>query len=89
VPVVEGVRRPLFFSSAPSVVCFDVSNDGTLIYIPGPATAAYAQYDLALFDRHQGVAALKMRPGPYQFPRISPEGKQVAVGTDDGKDANI
>jgi serine/threonine-protein kinase len=32
---------------------------------------------------------LKLAPGPYQFPRVSPDGRRVAVGTDDGKDANI
>jgi Tol biopolymer transport system component len=47
------------------------------------------QSDLALIDRKGGVEPLKLQPSPYQHPRASPSGRQIAFGTDDGKEANI
>ena len=32
---------------------------------------------------------LKIQPGPYQLPRMSPDGKRIAFGSDDGKEASI
>jgi len=32
---------------------------------------------------------LKLPPGPYEFPRVSPDGKRVAMETNDGREANI
>ena len=45
--------------------------------------------DLALVDRNGAVQPLKLPPGPYQYPRLSPDGKRIAVGSDDGKDAIV
>ncbi len=47
------------------------------------------RYDLALIDRKGGVEPLNLQPAPYQHPRGSPDGRQIAAATDDGKDANI
>ena len=47
------------------------------------------QSDLALIDRKGGVEPLKLQPSPYQHPRASPSGRQIAFGTDDGKEANV
>ena len=44
---------------------------------------------LALIDRKGGVEALKLPSGPYEHPRVSPDGKRIAFGTDDGKEANV
>ncbi|OFW21476.1 MAG: hypothetical protein A3H97_16070 [Acidobacteria bacterium RIFCSPLOWO2_02_FULL_65_29] len=90
VPVLEGVSR-----SATAVFSgtahFSVSDTGSLVYIPGPVstTSSVAQRNLALFDRRGGVEPLKLAPGPYQVPRVSPDGKRVAFGTDDGKEAIV
>src|SRR5262249_26879543 len=35
------------------------------------------------------IKPLKLRPGTFLFPRVSPDGKRVAVGNEDGRDANI
>jgi Tol biopolymer transport system component len=35
------------------------------------------------------VQKLKLPPGQYEFPRLSPNGRRIAVGTDDGKDASV
>jgi len=84
-PIVEGVRRGLLSGSAH----FSVSNTGSLIYIPGPASIAPGDLDLALFDRKGGIEPLKLPPGSYEHPRVSPDGKQIAFGTEDGKEAIV
>jgi serine/threonine-protein kinase len=89
IPVVEGVRRAQFAggSSTPATY-FDVSGTGSLAYVPGPVTTA-VRYDLALLDPRTGLQPLKLPPNAYEFPRVSPDGKWIAVGTNDGTAANI
>ena len=48
-----------------------------------------AQFDIALFDRSGVSRPLKLPPGNYNFPRVSPDGKMIAVDSDDGKEASI
>ena len=55
--------------------------------LPGPASAS--QEDLLLFDRKGGAEALKLPRGSYQFPRVSPDGKRIALETSYGKEALI
>jgi WD40-like Beta Propeller Repeat len=91
VPVVEGVARSRY---GPNTVTgsahFSVSETGTLVYLPGPvAPSSSPLQDLALLDRNRNVELLKLSPAMYEFPRISPDGKQVAVGVDDGQAANV
>src|SRR5262245_22913915 len=88
VPLVEGVKRALG-GVVGSPFYFSVSDTGSLIYIPGPLSTSVGQSTLVLVDRHGGGEPLKLRPAAYQFPRISPDGKRVAVEIDDGNDANI
>ncbi len=65
VPVIEGVQRmtnPAFSGTAH----FSVSSTGSLVYIPGPASAVTStspQRDLALFDLKGGVQPLKLPTG--------------------------
>jgi serine/threonine-protein kinase len=87
VPIVEGVRRAA--QNATGAAQFGISNTGSLIYVPGPVSTAVDQSDLALIDRKGGVEPLKLTPGPYQHPRASPNGRQIAFATDDGKEANV
>ena len=91
-PIVEGVRLvpsdfgPMITTGSAQ---FSFSHTGSLVYIPGPASAASAQLDLAFIDRQGAVEPLKLPPGPYEFPRISPDGKRIAFGSDDGKEAIV
>ncbi len=55
-------------------------------YVPGSASIAGAREDLALIDRKGAVEPLRLPSGAYQFPRVSPDGKLVALGTNDGKE---
>jgi eukaryotic-like serine/threonine-protein kinase len=85
IPVVEGVGiTPL------GAAHYALSSTGSLAYIPGPVgSTATAQFSLGFVDRTGAVELLKVQPGAYQVPRLSPDGKRIAVGTDDGKDATI
>jgi serine/threonine-protein kinase len=92
VPVVEGVRR----SGATGSAQFSFSDTGSLIYIPGPVSATTgSDRVLATISLQSGQAGpsgierLKAPPKGYGFPRVSPDGKQVAVSTDDAKDTNV
>ena len=95
VPVVGGVRRGAasgatiqntrLFSAAQLVV----SETGTLVYVPGPSSPSGLRMQLVITDRTGAITPLKMQPGPYYFPRSSPDGTQIAFGTDDGKEAAV
>lgn len=80
VPVVQGVRRQGL--QVPTAQ-YAVSNTGTLVYIPGTASALRT---LALVDRSGAVDPLEMPPRSYFHPRLSPDGAQLTVGTEDGGD---
>ena len=87
VPIVEGVQRGV--SGTSGAARFSVSSTGSLAFVRGPVSASSSQFDLALVDRHGTRQPLKLPPGPYEYPRLSPDGKQIAVGSDDGKDAIV
>jgi serine/threonine-protein kinase len=77
VPLVEGVR--VGATSAGRPAHFAVSQSGSLVYLPGPASAD--QQELMLFDRSGSAEALKLPPSSYEFPRVSPDGTRIAFGT--------
>jgi serine/threonine-protein kinase len=95
VPVVDGVRRGAasgatiqntrLFSAAQLVV----SDNGTLVYVPGPSSPSGLRMQLVLTDRSGAITPLKMQPGPYYFPRSSPDGTRIVYGTDDGREAAV
>jgi eukaryotic-like serine/threonine-protein kinase len=96
VRVVEGVRRATGrVSSVRSIrtgfgaANFSVSNNGSLVYVPGPAIAAGALLDIALMDRRGAVETLKLPFAPYAMPRVSPDGSQVVFWTDDGRESTV
>jgi serine/threonine-protein kinase len=85
VPVVEGIRR-----SSPGVgnaSQFDVSTTGVLVYVPGPARSG--QDDVFLYGRQGETTALKLPPGSYAYPRVSPDGKRIALETNYGKEVAV
>jgi serine/threonine-protein kinase len=87
VPIVEGVRRAAY--SVTGAAQFDFSSAGSLIYMPGPISGVAGLSELALIDRQGGVVPLKLPPGPYEHPRVSPKATHIAFTIDDGKDANV
>lgn len=87
VQVVEGVRRAN--NSRTATVHLATSDTGTLFYIPGPAGARNMDTSLALADRLGVLTRLAVPPGPYVHVRASRDGGRLAIGTDDGKEANV
>jgi Tol biopolymer transport system component len=66
---------------------FAVSDTGTLVYVPGSDVNALTT--LALVDQDGKTVGLGLPPQHYVYPRLSPNGQQIAVETDDGKEAFI
>ena len=83
VPILIGVRRS--FGSA----MFAVSDTGSLVYVPGPATTTSNLRTLVQSDRNGVSVSLKVPPDNYAHPRVSRDGSTLAVGIDDGQEANI
>jgi serine/threonine-protein kinase len=91
-PVLEGVARAALGGGNAGTAQFSVSNTGSLIYSPGPAGVTVASSGgrvLGLADRKGASERLKLPPASYEHPRVSPDGKRVAFGTDDGKEAIV
>lgn len=57
---------------------FTLSETGTLIYTVGPLFQT-VERTLVWVDRHGRTAALPIPGGRYLFPRLSPDGKRIAV----------
>ena len=87
IPVIEGVRRS--GGAVTGAANFDVSRTGSVVYIPGPAAAGAAQLEVAQADRKGAIERLNLPPAPYGWPRMSRDGKRLAVTTDDAKEAII
>lgn len=85
-PVVQGVLRAL--DSATGAVHFTVSPTGSLFYVPAIGGAG-TQRRLALMDFNGTVQPIDAPPRAYSTPRVAPSGTQLAVVTEDGKEAVI
>ena len=88
VPVIEGITRSAGANNGPAAQ-LAISATGTVIYIPGPAKVGTEELLLAFADRDGKVTRLTLPPNSYDQVRVSPDGKRLAIGTDDGKDANV
>jgi Tol biopolymer transport system component/predicted Ser/Thr protein kinase len=84
VPVLEGVRPADNGTTGTSQ--FSYSENGSLVFIPGDAAGRLAP---VLIDRNGVAKTIAIPPGPYDGPRISPNGKQLAIASNDGKEAMI
>jgi len=81
-PVLEGVRGAAGDSQGGQ---FSVSNDGTLVYVPG-GPQAIRRASLVWVDRTARDRPVAAPERPYANPRLSPDGRVVAVNvTDDAR----
>jgi hypothetical protein len=84
-PLVQEVRRVIAVDAGAAQ--FAISRNGTLAYVAGQAIPAVQQ--LFLFNRDGTGQPLKLPPGSYSYPRISPDGKRIAYQSNDGIEAFI
>jgi eukaryotic-like serine/threonine-protein kinase len=87
--VIAGLRRPEDPDVQTGAAHFSVSSSGSLIYLPAPASTTPPQRQLVRLGTKGETQPLKILPGSYQSPRISPDGTRLAFGADDGQEANI
>jgi serine/threonine-protein kinase len=87
VPILEGVRRA--GPGNTGAAHLSLSDTGSLMYIPGPASPLADRQDLVLVDRTGMITSLKLAQGAYQHARMSPDGTRVAFSVDDGKEVNV
>ena len=83
VPVLVGVRRG-GSGRLTAATQLALSDTGTLVYLPGPATGSSAMRNIVLEP-----TPLKLRPADYVHPRVSPDGKVLAVGLNTGRESDI
>ena len=89
VPVIDQVARASATTQS-GVVHAVMSPTGALAYLPGDnGVAATGPKQLMLADIDGRTTALGFPQQWYIHPRFSPDGKQIAVATDDGREANI
>jgi len=84
VQMIEGVYR----SSERYLPQYAVSDSGTLIYVPeGSVTST--RRNLAWVDRQGREEVLKAETKAYRDPRISPDGKRIALSVTAASNSNI
>jgi serine/threonine protein kinase len=91
VPVLEGIGRSrLGPRNRTGAAHFSVSDIGSLVYLPGPVSPSSTRRNLAFFDRRTGVIEpLKLPAAMYESLRVSQDGRQIAVGINDGRQADV
>jgi len=82
-PFVEQVSM----ASATGSADFDVSNTGDLVYMAGKNTGGIITIDL--MDKDGKFQQLHIPPGDYFDPRVSPDGKKVALVVQDRNSSDI
>jgi Tol biopolymer transport system component len=66
-----------------------VSNNGTLVYVPGPVSTSIVQSTLEIVDRKGTIEPLKLPASTYEHPRVSPDGKHLAYVVQDLSEDNV
>ena len=76
IPIVEGVMQ----SANPQTAQYSFSENGALVYVPGGIQRALRR--LVWVDRKGAEQPIAAPPHSYGFPRVSPDGRRVALATD-------
>ena len=77
VPVVEGVEQSAAFGTSQ----YSISDNGSLVYVSGGSQAN--QRRMVWVNRNGMEQPLPAPPKPYQYVRLSPDGRHLAVEIDD------
>jgi eukaryotic-like serine/threonine-protein kinase len=86
VPVVEGVRREVTVAGNTSTANYGFTDDGMLVYVRGPTERLpVVPRDLVMVDREGVTRQITDVRRDYWRPRISPDGRRVAVEVWDGR----
>jgi Tol biopolymer transport system component len=88
VPLIEGVQRAPVQTTGAAQFGVATAN-GSLAYVPGPASTGNGLRELAIVDRQGKGVPLKAPAAAIDHARISPDGTRVAFVVDDGKASNI
>jgi eukaryotic-like serine/threonine-protein kinase len=86
VSVLEGVYRGT--GGIAGAAHYTVSRNGSLVYLPGAAWLT-SEYAIAVADRAGALQRLPLAPATYAQVRAAPDGKRLAIATDDGAEAII
>ena len=89
VSILEQVDRAAANSANAGVAQYAVSETGTLAFIAGQNGGGESLSALALVGLDGRVERLPFPPQSYIHPRVSPDGQRVAVGIEDGQNANV
>ena len=81
VPIVNGVQRASTLATNTAAANFCFSDGGALVYLNSVAASAPVQTTLGVVDRNGAVRRLDVPLAIYRNPRVSPDGRQVAVET--------
>ena len=81
VPVIDGVGRAP--SGTTAATQFSVSSTGSLVYLPGTSDSDARGRTLTMVDRAGVRTPLELPAGPYSQPRISPDGRLLALHRED------
>ena len=83
VPVVENVNG----DPTTGMAAYAIAQNGTLVYIPGKPGAT--NLSMAKVDLHGVMTPFPAPPQSYMEPRVSPDGRRIAVTIQSGRDTDI
>jgi serine/threonine-protein kinase len=89
VPILNGVGRTGIARTSTGMMQFSVSDTGSAIYLAPSSSTAVDPPKLMFVDRAGKAEPLKLPPGLYERPRISPDGTQLTFGSQDATGAKI
>jgi serine/threonine-protein kinase len=75
VPVIQGISRADAPGQQTGIAHFSVSSNGSLMYVEGPVSAGINRRNFVRVDRAGRTEQLKLPSGPYEHPRVSPDGR--------------
>jgi serine/threonine-protein kinase len=81
VPIINGVQRAAAPGVNAAAANFGLSDGGTLVYLNAVSTTATPESVLGVVNRDGSVRLLEVPKASYRSPRISPDGRRIAVET--------